>query len=61
MNALDKKLYSNPYDGKEPLISNPWTGKNNKQYRSISFWVGTGYSASFLQVQNDLLNWETLY
>jgi hypothetical protein len=40
-----------------PIISNAWIGQDGRRYRSIKYWVGAGYTAGFLQVEDDLLNW----
>ena len=42
---------------KSTIVSEPWTGKDGRLYRSVKYWVGAGYTAGFLQVQDDLLNW----
>ncbi len=42
---------------REPLISEPWTGQDGRLWRDIKYWVGVGWSASFLQYQDDLGNW----
>lgn len=39
------------------VVTHTWQGKNGLMYRSVKFWVGAGYTAGFLQVQDDLLNW----
>jgi len=39
------------------VIGPSWTGRDGKLYREVKFWVGAGYTANFLQVQDDLLNW----
>jgi hypothetical protein len=39
------------------VVSNEWQGQDGRTYRSVKFWVGAGYTAGFLQVQDDLLNW----
>jgi hypothetical protein len=32
-------------------VSNEWTGKDGKTYRSVRFWITDGWSNSFLQVK----------
>ena len=39
------------------IVSDTWQGQDGRTYRSVKFWVGAGYTAGFLQVQDDLLNW----
>lgn len=39
------------------IISDKWQGQDGRMYRSVKFWVGGGYTAGFLQAQDDLLNW----
>lgn len=48
---------NNAFDKKEPIITSSWIGQSGKEYRSIKYWVGAGYSASFLQYKDDLGNW----
>jgi len=40
-----------------PIYSDTWTGQDGRLYRTVRFWVGTGWTAGFLQYQDDLLNW----
>jgi len=35
---------------RKPSISDSWIGKDGREYRSIKFWVGAGWTAGFLQV-----------
>jgi len=39
------------------IVSDTWQGQDGRMYRSVKFWVGAGYTAGFLQAQDDLLNW----
>ena len=36
---------------REPLITGPWIGADGREWRSIAYWVGAGYTAAFLQVK----------
>lgn len=38
-------------------ISDSWVGQDGRTYRTVKYWVGVGWTAGFLQVQDDLLNW----
>jgi len=42
---------------KLPMYSEPWVGQDGKYYRSVRYWVGAGWSASFLQKRDELYNW----
>jgi len=42
---------------KEPIISEPWTGKSGIRYRTVRYWLGIGWSNTLLQAEDDLLNW----
>lgn len=42
---------------REPIVSKSWVGQDGRTYRDIKYWVGAGWSASFLQYQDDLGNW----
>ena len=41
----------------DPIYSDTWTGQDGRLYRTVRFWVGNGWTAGFLQYQDDLLNW----
>ena len=43
-----------------PIYSNSWVGQDGRTYRSVKFWVGAGYTAGFLQVEDDLGNWNLI-
>lgn len=51
---------NNIFDGKSAIISQSWIGQDNKKYRTIKYWVGVGYSSSFLQFEDDLGNWRAI-
>jgi hypothetical protein len=40
-----------------PRYSDSWTGQDGRVYRSVKYWVGAGWTSSFLQVRDDLGNW----
>ena len=40
-----------------PVYSLSWVGQSGRTYRTVKFWVGTGYTAGFLQVEDELGNW----
>jgi hypothetical protein len=42
---------------KDPSVSKPWIGQDGRTYRTISYWVGVGWTSTFLQVEDDLGNW----
>lgn len=38
--------------------SNPWTGQDGRQWRTVSYHLGGGqWTAGFLQYQDELGNW----
>lgn len=37
--------------------SDPWVGQDGRTWRTVSYWNGAGWQ-SFLQVRNDIGNWE---
>ena len=41
-------------------VSDTWTGKDGKTYRSFQYWQNEGWSQSFIQV-HESHGWETLY
>ena len=42
---------------KTEIYSGYWVGQDGRTYRTVSFWVGVGWTAGFLQYQDDLGNW----
>ena len=42
---------------KAPIISDTWVGQDGRTYRSVQYWVGAGWTGSYHQVQDDILNW----
>lgn len=41
---------------KSEYVSGQWVGKDGKNYRTVKFWVTEGWTAGFMQV-NDNGNW----
>ena len=40
-----------------PKYSDSWVGQDGRTYRLVRYSVGAGWTANFLQYQDDLLNW----
>ena len=55
---INHTLKLGDYIMKKQIISSEWKGQDGNTYRSVKFWVGTGYTYGFLQIQDDLLNWK---
>lgn len=35
---------------RDPIYSDSWTGQDGREWRTVKYWVGVGYT-SFLQVK----------
>lgn len=42
---------------KTEIYSGSWVGQDGRTYREVRYWVGVGWTAGFLQYQDDLGNW----
>lgn len=40
-----------------PRITDPWKGNDGRMWRTVRYWVGTGYTAGFLQYQRPDGSW----
>ena len=42
---------------KAPIYSGSWIGQDGKEWRNVKYWLGDGWSASFLQYKDVSGEW----